>query len=651
MKTKTTKLMAAVLLFAVVWVAADCKKPEKINAPMVTLIKDSIIVSHNKVRLLAEVVDAGNAVITQSGFCYGQAGASLDTLMCNIVNGRFSVEVNHLSPSTTYVCKAFARNVKCIGYSDEFTFTTNYSHPVVVSTFEATDIATNSAVVGGYVTSEAGIEIVERGVCYSTDSDVSMSDAHIACGSGVGEFSVTLEGLAPNAVYYYCAYAVVPEGVVYGQKFTFMSLVEPMEVQTVAISDVVSTRAYCEGIVVRDGDLEVTERGFCWGTEPQPTIDGLCVRQGSGTGTYKGYISGLQYGATYHVRAYAINEKGVAYGNDLEFAPASPTVSYPNGALPGLFSISEEQQVRFSKGNLQYRPYFDQWRFAECQWDFVGGETYWGDSPYGSAAVIDGELCFGVYWEEPNTMGTVYENGVKCENQLVGYNYNGWIDLFGWGTSGWNNGNQYYKPWNYMANDVYNPYYGPYGNYDLTGEYARSDWGVHAHIPDGGSRQWRTLTKEEFEYLFDERTTVSGIRYAKAIVAGVCGLVLLPDDWSAASYPLHAPNSWASYLSNKITATEWIEVLEPAGAVFLPAAGERFSSYSYESGMYLKYYSNSPCSVATDLVDCIGNYWTASQGIGMNTASALIIQNYSNPRISIEAGRSYGKSVRLVTVE
>ena len=632
MKTNITKRMVAtVLLIVVVWVATDCKEPIEIKAPMVNLIEDSTTISQGKARLLAEVVDDGGAVVTQCGFCYGQEGASLDTLVCGRVNGRFSVELTGLSPSTTYVCKAFARNEEGIGYSDEYTFTTDYGHPgVEVSTFVSTDITTCSAVVGGCVAAEAGIEVAERGVCYSTHTELSVAGTHVVCGSGAGEFRVMLEGLSPDVMYYYCAYAVVPGGVVYGHEMMFMPLTEPMEVQTVMVSDVVSTRARCEGFVVRDGGHEVTERGFCWSTEPQPTIDGLCVKSGSGTGAYRGYMSGLQRGMTYHVRAYAMNEAGVAYGDDLEFVPDSPTVSYPNGALPGLFSISEEQQVRFSKGNLQYRPYFDQWRFAECQWDFVGGE---------------------VYWEEPCTVGTVYENGVKCENQLVGYTYNGWVELFGWGTSGWNNGNQYYKPWNYMANDVFDPYYGPYGDHDLTGEFAHADWGVHANIPDGGSRQWRTLTKEEFEYLLDERTTESGIRYVKAIVAGVCGLVLLPDNWSAATYPLNEPNGLSSYLSNKILASEWIDVLEPSGAVFLPSAGERFSSYSYELGRYVKYYSNSPCMTAADLVDCIGSYWTSIQGVGMNSASALIIMDYRVPWISLEMGRSYGKSVRLVTVE
>lgn len=44
----------------------------------------------------------------------------------------------------------------------------------------------------------------------------------------------------------------------------------------------------------------------------------------------------------------------------------------PEGAISGLFSVSEVQQVFFSKSNLQYRASTKTWRFAENQWDFVG---------------------------------------------------------------------------------------------------------------------------------------------------------------------------------------------------------------------------------------------------------------------------------------
>ena len=82
-------------------------------------------------------------------------------------------------------------------------------------------------------------------------------------------------------------------------------------------------------------------------------------------------------------------------------------IAWSDGVLPGCFSVNANgQQVQFSQGNLQYRVSTRVWRFAEHQYDVVGDAT----------------------------AGNVYENGVKCNNEAIGNDYDGWIDLFGWGT-------------------------------------------------------------------------------------------------------------------------------------------------------------------------------------------------------------------------
>ena len=627
MKTSFTQVMTALVLMAVVMMGCD----PPVEKPTVAMVEDSIVVTHNSAMFCAKVTNNGGAEIEERGFCFKMEDGTPDSALCDGSDAAFSLELKGLQPSTHYACWAFADNEAGRGYSESFSFTTLGEPVPVVKTYFPTEITHNSALAIGCVACDGGQEVMERGICYSLEENPTLEGSHVVSGSGVGQFEYALTGLEANTEYYVRAYAVCTEGVYYGNEKFFWTEILPMEVQTVSVSDVVSTRAKCDGLVLRDGGHDVTERGFCWDVNPHPNIDGLHVKIGSGIDAFSGYISGLQRGVTYYVRAYAINKTGIVYGNDIEFVPDDPFMPWPEGTLPGLFSVSDDRRVRFSKGNLQYHCYQHEWRFAENQWDYVGGE---------------------MYSEEPCTMGTVYYDGVKCDNVLAGYSYNGWIDLFGWGTSGWNNGNQYYKPWNYLANEVFNPYYGPVGNHDLTGEYAHADWGVHNNILDGGSRQWRTLTAEEVEYLLDGRTTETGIRYAKAIVAGICGLVLLPDDWNGAAYPFSNPNNgWSSYLSNKISAREWLDLLEPEGAVLLPSVGGRFSAYSYELGLYLTYYSYSPCLTAEELNDCYGEYWTSTQGLGVNTASALIVTNFVAPGINIEQGRSSGKSVRLVTVE
>ena len=93
--------------------------------------------------------------------------------------------------------------------------------------------------------------------------------------------------------------------------------------------------------------------------------------------------------------------------------PSNTDRIVPQGAINGLFSVSESAQVYFSQGNLQYQASTGIWRFAEHQWDYVGGT----------------EPEYGIY-------GNVYELGVRCDNTLISQNYDGWIDLFPWATSG-----------------------------------------------------------------------------------------------------------------------------------------------------------------------------------------------------------------------
>ena len=165
----------------------------------------------------------------------------------------------------------------------------------------------------------------------------------------------------------------------------------------------------------------------------------------------------------------------------LSFA-AQAQAPIKDGAILAEFSVSDSTKVYFSQGNLQYRASSKTWRFAEHQWDFVGDSIN----------------------------GNVYENGVKSDNAKISSTYDGWIDLFGWGTSGWNSGANAYQP--YSTSTVYSDYY-PDGSYynDLTGSYANADWGVYNKISNGGNQAglWRTLTYSEWSYLISGRAQAS----------------------------------------------------------------------------------------------------------------------------------------------
>lgn len=329
---------------------------------------------------------------------------------------------------------------------------------------------------------------------------------------------------------------------------------------TAEVNEITENSAQCGGEVTNDGGAEVIERGICWSTNANPTINDSHESASYGIGSFLVSMNDLQANTTYYVRAYATNSVGTSYGADKEFATLSGGgTGVPEGAINGLFTINENgDQVYFSKGNLQYQASTNTWRFAENQWDFVGDGTY----------------------------GTVYENGEKCNNEFISSNYNGWIDLFGWGTSGWNNGNVYYQPYDCQKIDDesrgygYGPTDGNSYEYDLVGDYAMADWGCNP-IYNGGNQpnQWRILLDEsgrgEWDFLCNNRITLSGYRFAKAKVNGVKGGILFPDNWDAAIFPINEVNqNEADYTTNIISTSQW-EILEQNGAVFIPQSGER----------------------------------------------------------------------------
>ena len=166
------------------------------------------------------------------------------------------------------------------------------------------------------------------------------------------------------------------------------------------------------------------------------------------------------------------------------------------GALPGVFTLKDGKKIRFSQGNLQFHPKNYEFRFAKEQYETLGKEA-----------------------------------NDKCSPTL-----DGWIDLFGWGTSG-------YMGCQPTESDLYESNYGPKNGDTLTGDNANYDWGVYNPISNGGDKEgfWRTPSKEEWDYLRKDRPNAEKLKL-DCTVCGVKGCMLLPDEfWSNRFNPKLAP--------------------------------------------------------------------------------------------------------------
>lgn len=259
------------------------------------------------------------------------------------------------------------------------------------------------------------------------------------------------------------------------------------------------------------------------------------------------------------------------------FKPVSSGNALTIGELTGEFSINSSQLVLFSKGNLQYNAYIGDWRFAENQYDVISGA-----------------------------------------NSNISNIYDGYIDLFGWGTSGYDN------KFPYMISTT-NSDYGD-GTNNISG--TNYDWGQNCLISNGGERgDWRTLTASEWTYIFENRPSASNL-YSIATVVGMHGVVVLPDAWQLPKGVAFSPRA-ADYIINTYDAATWTK-MEEAGALFLPAAGYRSGTTISAVGEQAIYWSATSAS--------------ANQASSFYFAAGKMMTSYS-------AARSYGASVRLVLVK
>ncbi len=88
---------------------------------------------------------------------------------------------------------------------------------------------------------------------------------------------------------------------------------------TLAITDITATTATSGGDITDTGGADITAKGVCWSTSPNPTILDFAIDEGNNPSNYTSNITGLTANSTYFVRAYATNSKGTGYGNELEF--------------------------------------------------------------------------------------------------------------------------------------------------------------------------------------------------------------------------------------------------------------------------------------------------------------------------------------------
>lgn len=256
---------------------------------------------------------------------------------------------------------------------------------------------------------------------------------------------------------------------------------------------------------------------------------------------------------------------------DTTNATVMPTKPVQNSAKRiGIFSVGDGKYVSFSQGNLQYIQSKDRWQFAENQWEYIGKDN-----------IVSGQLA-----------------------EI--------IDLFGW--SAYNTTARFGMS---TSSD----------NAEYAGEFV--DWGCKI-ISGDIANTWRTMTANEWGYLLEKRTNANQL-YGVAMVSGVNGLIVLPDNWvcpEGISFQcgLYSEKVDNYALHQSFHVDEW-KRMENAGAVFLPASGFRDG-------------------IMVDKQNLSGYYWSSTSS-DRNNAYRMYFYSYFLAAKQTHV-KYRGRSVRLV---
>lgn len=447
MKRKTLYHLMAVLVTATILFAACTKEKSNVRLSPTLASTQTLNIKSDAATIVGFVVAEGDGLV-EKGVCYSTSPAptTASTKVAytgQTTNAAYNVTITGLAYATKYYARAYATDASGTVYGEELNFTTLPVVPTLTTT-AITAITGNSATGGGNITVSGGAEVTARGICFSLNHLPTVADAKTADAKGTGVFTSALTALKGNKTYYVRAYATNSAGTAYGPEVSFNTLVDLPVVTTTEVTAVSKTGALSGGAVTYDGGGTVTAKGLAWGLGANPTIAGTKIDGGNGLGAFVSTLAGLQKFTVYHVRAYATNSAGTAYGADIQFTTLADIQTwnipgnYVGASYPGTtmadWSPDKSPQVISTiaapdklEGYVYMANAANEWKFAtQPNWN---GPNY-GDGGAGKLDGNGGNIASpaGYYKINANTTTMTY-TAVKTVWGVIGSaTPNGWND-------------------------------------------------------------------------------------------------------------------------------------------------------------------------------------------------------------------------------
>ena len=293
----------------------DASVPE-----VITLIDDEHPIQQLATSIIfqAEVTHAGGVPVERYGVCWGTTSnpviESGDTSVCGSGTGEFTAIAKNLKPNTLYYIRPYATNSVGTSYGDEFQKNTTKGLGVMQTFVIDSLIRAESAVVGGNILDPGEGEILERGV-YLTQKGTKITDT-IPFTMEADSFYQRVTGLERLASYEVEAYLVNTFGTITGGVLSFTTTDGMPLVAEPDTVDISFTSATFSSKLLESGDSLITALGFCYGTEPNPTLENdFVTAELQADSTFSASLPDIVQQTRYYVRAFATNSYGTFYSD------------------------------------------------------------------------------------------------------------------------------------------------------------------------------------------------------------------------------------------------------------------------------------------------------------------------------------------------
>lgn len=319
------------------------------SAPTVITTSSGSITA-SSATLYGNITSSGGANISGKGFYYSTYSDALNgdiTIISGGEIGPFSSVITGLSPNTTYYYKAYAINSVGTGIGNVLNFTTSAGAPRVSCQVDSYTIS--SVTILGTVESDGGVTVTERGVCWNTTGNPTLSDTYRASGSGTGSFSITATRLVAGVTYYFRAYAINSVGTSYSEE---VSVLVPAEMWELVFDAPFST-TLTDSINSKTGST--TNATYCASSAYRASLDSTnhyLQKTTQGMTNYKNLVYFIMSSTQYSSKFTAANKIKITYDIYTTFISGSGIEWYATPVAFGRMSSSSNTGNKFDASTI-----------------------------------------------------------------------------------------------------------------------------------------------------------------------------------------------------------------------------------------------------------------------------------------------------------